>query len=405
HRQPAVAGLTTVAGSSMNYPYDAFISYKSEDRAWADRLCARLVARNLKIYQDVQLRGGEAWLPQLQQALESSRHLIVLWSTNATQPAGWVEKEMFHFDYKCRQQDPKQRRMVVVLIDTDRTPTVFSDLHARADLHQAGAHLGDLNSVPSAAWDQLISKLQRDLQDPQEERPVNCAVLASTRAFFESLDFKHEQGLGGALDDVLHRLGLKDTQAAAPYTSFLDRYGAARGDWRPFGADGPSVLQMLDEVETEVNQSLSRAAQTRVRLQAVDEAFWNNDVQEVERIARTFANSHSLVVIDPLSLYDPAVKDRLDQLRDCLRSSGCAVIMLGPFGLGARGAAISGHVRAMARDTYRHFFDPEFPLPAHYSPSAANVSDLSQIKRYLLLALGRSHLPQSDGDRNPYMGH
>ena len=383
----------------MNYLYDAFLSYKSEDRAWADRLRQKLESKGLKVYQDLQLRGGDKWLPQLQDALEASRHLLVLWSVNANQSAGWVAKEMFHFEYKCRQlATPEQpRRMIAILLDADKPPITFADLHARADLQQGGARLDDVNSPPPRVWDELIVKLYGDLTHLPTHRLVRSVILASTRTYFESTDLSVSHGFG-ALDGVLAQLGLKlaDTAVPAAYAPFLARYGQSREEWLPFGADGLTVENMLNDVELDVNQSLAHANHTPIRLVPVDQSFWSDDVVAVENITRELANSHTLVVIDPLSLYDENVRARVDRLRDCFSSNGVAVVMLGPFGLGARGPAISGHVRAMAQDLYRHFFDPVLPLPVNLSASAANISDLSQIKRYLLLALGRANpLPPS----------
>ena len=56
--------------------YDIFISYSSQDKAWADKLDAELRKRNLTPFLDrKRLTSGDEWQDQLKDALNSSKHM------------------------------------------------------------------------------------------------------------------------------------------------------------------------------------------------------------------------------------------------------------------------------------------------------------------------------------------
>lgn len=63
-----------------------FISHSSKNREEAARLCDDLVGRRIKTWLDRdELRGGDPLIDELQEALASSTHLILLWSKPASE--------------------------------------------------------------------------------------------------------------------------------------------------------------------------------------------------------------------------------------------------------------------------------------------------------------------------------
>lgn len=392
-----------------DYRYHAFISYKSEDLVWASSLRNKLLDRNLSVYQDVELRGGENWLPQLQTALEQSRHLVVVWSKRAAAKAlGWVQKEMYHFEYQCRQKttDKQSRRIVIVHVDNERSPDGFADLHARRDL-QAWGEKGDQPSVvPDAVWKSLTAKLYADLTYSPEHVEVPTIVLASRRDYFRSINLNAPlSSFGRPLTTVLSDLGLSAPGAATDVESLCGRYGETREEWRPFGPAEATVDDLLASVQADVNDSLKRGGLMPIKLSAVDSSFWGNDVMAVERATRGLAAKPVLIVIDPLSLSDDQIRDRVARLRTCLHSSFAAVVMLGPLGLGHHAEALSRHVHEVATNIYEHFYDPALPLATDMSIAATDLGDGSQIKRCLLLALGNSNRSRTQASPVPFLDH
>lgn len=372
----------------MAYDYDFFISYKSDDRSWADALHAKLTARGVTAFQDVvNLRSGEVWDAQLERSLDRSRHLAVIWSSNtATAMGAWVQREIYYFEFKCRSES---RRIYFVLIDEDKPPQAFGSLHAARDLHAAGARLGDVGSVGVPEWAALVDRLTNDGALGDDATQIDTVVLAATDAFWSKVDFTANVSFAPSPDAVLQAVGLK-TAGPDPYEPFRKRYHAERRAWQPFGAGGPSVDGLLQDVEAELSQSLVAAGQPRIRFRHVRTDFWGADLAQVEEISRSLASRPSLVIIDPLSLYDRDLADRLQRLRKCLTSERSAVAMLGPFGVGTGGKTIRKQVQSLAMEVYAHFFEPPVPMTGVYAPSSLYVGDADEIMRLVRLVIGRS---------------
>lgn len=73
--------------------HDVFIRYASEDRATARSLADTLVAaRGWSVWWDTHLRSGDQYPLRIQEAVATSRCVIVLWSRHSVQ-SDWVIAE------------------------------------------------------------------------------------------------------------------------------------------------------------------------------------------------------------------------------------------------------------------------------------------------------------------------
>jgi len=59
---------------------DVFISYKREDRRWAERLADALAKQGLEVWWDHELAAGEAFRRVIHTQMEQARAVLVLWS-------------------------------------------------------------------------------------------------------------------------------------------------------------------------------------------------------------------------------------------------------------------------------------------------------------------------------------
>jgi TPR repeat protein len=76
----------------VDFAYDVFISDGGEDRPYANRLCDSLkgLSPSVSSFFDAKsLRAGDDWEARIQGALETSRHLLVLWSDHAVAGLLW----------------------------------------------------------------------------------------------------------------------------------------------------------------------------------------------------------------------------------------------------------------------------------------------------------------------------
>jgi hypothetical protein len=70
-----------------------FISYKNEDRAWAQQVRGGLkLALGCDLWWDQSLQTGGQWNEQLDQALQSAASIVVLWSKRSCE-SPWVQQE------------------------------------------------------------------------------------------------------------------------------------------------------------------------------------------------------------------------------------------------------------------------------------------------------------------------
>jgi len=60
--------------------WDVFISYSSKDRARVEKLVERLRAQNVQVWWDGHLPPGQRWDDQIEQAMEGSSTVVILWS-------------------------------------------------------------------------------------------------------------------------------------------------------------------------------------------------------------------------------------------------------------------------------------------------------------------------------------
>jgi hypothetical protein len=73
--------------------FDVFLSYKSDDQAWVERLKNALQARGVRVWLDKdQIRPGDRFVGALERGLESSRS-VALVTTPGSVCSGWVEDE------------------------------------------------------------------------------------------------------------------------------------------------------------------------------------------------------------------------------------------------------------------------------------------------------------------------
>jgi beta-lactam-binding protein with PASTA domain len=103
---------------------DIFLSYASADRERAKRFAALLESRGWSVWWDRTIPPGSTFDQVIEQALDSARCVVVLWSSTSVK-SDWVKTEA---------ADAARRRILVpVLIDTVKLPLEFRRIQA-ADL-------------------------------------------------------------------------------------------------------------------------------------------------------------------------------------------------------------------------------------------------------------------------------
>jgi len=344
--------------------YDVFLSYASEDRAWAVELERTLRLAGLSIFRDSnEIRAGEKWEPQLEGALASSKHLVVLWSDKA-KDSDWVQKELYRFDAMI-SKEPGRR---IFCVNLNRENAALASLQAIKDLQLAGAYPGEPPSQ-SPAWQSANARIVEAVRTADGAVPIAVALLTFTAPGFAALD---KEGRAKIAD-----LGADPAGLAA-------RYGQRRADWRPYGGDH-TVETMLSTLLGDVNQVTAKSG-ARFRLQYVDDRLWNEETRK-PAAAEMCSAPLTLVVVDTFVLVSSEGYKVAQVLYSKLQRDTSIWIFVPPES-DKRIRTYRDKIQKWSEPLLDPYFDP--PMESA-GPALLGVdcSDTQEIQRLLKLGIGR----------------
>ena len=380
------------------YEYDVFISYKSEDRPWADKLYSDLQSKGLVPFIDhKRLEAGREWEPQLAVALGRSEHLVVLWSDEADR-ASWVRKEIGHFDTRIHApifgQEAENSRMIFVLLEG--APKAYTSIQAIADLRDAGVYDSGVESASANLWTAVAGKIQEAIQSDDPSEPVLLDIIALTKDRFDEVDSDapHPGGFK-SLAELLSDLALKNLKNLE---DLKEHYGDTPQQWQPLGSE-EYIKTMLDTLRDEINKTSKRT----FRWEPVGDTFWGSS-EDAERETKRLASNWSVVVIDPLSFYHSRIQTRFGNYYHNVLANPRAVFMaLPPFGMLMPYAHYRSLMAETAKQVFDRFYDP--PMPGkRYARCNVNIVDQRDIKQYLLTTVGSELLIQAQEPSHPALG-
>jgi hypothetical protein len=345
-----------------DYQYDAFLSYSHQDVEWARQLESDLAAAHFKVFRDkTRLTAGNDWNRDLQDAIRSSRHLIVLWSEGAA-ASQWVTQEMTHFEID--KNDAPERRHIHV--DLQGQSEVYRQYHRIEDLKTANAYVDGFSALRTSGepWRNMLDKLQRAL-DKEARILVHKVVLASTLPRLQAVHPEKQIKFMPIYAEALEGMGIKKDDTTTWQAELANYYGPARNNWKPFGGV-QQIDTILDGLARDI-QAISGAP--RFRWQDMDDAFWTvnaNGRDDPETLVivqaqiRKVLGELVLIVIDPISLYDEVVYNRLSELRTHLQNNPTATSVLAPFPIPKPTYYLRKLIETGLADLWKQFFDPVF---------------------------------------------
>lgn len=365
----------------MAFSYDVFLSYSRADAAWAEKLEADLALRGVRVFLDKKrLEAGDAWERQLAVSLNQSRNLVVLWSDNA-RASDWVTRELYTFDATRHPggqptPDPERRLVVVNLVGEN---AALSSTQRIDDLRDAVAGGAGAATVDGALWSRVVQKVETALNASDPRTPVPLAIFAMTTKELEEVSPATDPGNGKVFEEVVRELGFT-LGGGAP--DLMSRYGAARGEWRPFGGE-----KTIDEIlETIIGKINGEVGPPGYRWQPVDLVAGSEE--EAERAVRAFCSGPAALVVDPLSLYCAPLRYRYQLLEECEKNEHALVAAFTSFAPPTSMVALRELTRRLARPLINSYYRP--PIPRHPHPLVAvNVSDGPEMDRLVRSCLGR----------------
>jgi TIR domain len=332
------------------YSWDVFISYSLLDKEWAAKLENDLTSRGLKVFRDVtRITAGDIWEKTLQTALVQSRHLVVLWSDNARN-SDWIQSELKHFEID-RGEDQKRRLIPINLQGQNKALAKYEAINL---LEKAEAYKKGIKDLPPALWLELLDKAEEDLKE--DDLRVYTVILTSTLPRLTKVPLEYKPNtFTPRYAETLASIGI-DAGNGDTWKKELEKYyGDSRSRWKPF-AGAQEINQILDQLR---NLIRAKPFAPQFRWRPIGDDFWSDDFDLVTREAEKLSAEFCAVIIDPLSLYDGEVLDRLNVLRQRLSDRG-GISVLTPFSMSPATAHLRVLLQRSAEELYNQFYWPPF---------------------------------------------
>ncbi len=140
---------------------DIFLSYAREDRQWVSMLVDALHAQGWSVWWDPAIRTGEKYTQVIEEALNSARCVIVVWSKHSVQ-SDWVLAEA--------NEARERGKLVPIALDESLPPLVFRQL-------QIASFTGWDGDASSPVFHRLVQDITKFIGRPAN----NTGAIAPSR--------------------------------------------------------------------------------------------------------------------------------------------------------------------------------------------------------------------------------
>lgn len=387
--------------ASDDYRFDVFISYSRLDHAWARRLHADLKAKGLEVFLDEQrLQAGGRWELDLQEALASSKHLVVLWSPAAKQ-SDWVAAELNRFAQiiHSRGTESRDRLLIQVVLEGEENTTLGA-YQAIRDVKSAGAYANGAGEVDASLWRGVIARITDATNHIDTSLLVPLLIVSMTASELNGIDAALPQAAPTpSFADVLAHLGVgtKEELAAS--------YGETVRRWRPFCSQD-DIETLLTTVSDEINALSRQDNGDEFRWEFVDEDFWSGVPARVSSAVNRLAKDSAVVIIDALSLYVTSIQLHfLNQLHRALANPKALFLVPAPFPTPASSLQLRSLVQHMASRVFEHSYEPPILRGDAYARCNAAAADALDLRAWVLNAVGPQLRPERASAGNAYLRH
>ncbi|MBZ0283016.1 MAG: toll/interleukin-1 receptor domain-containing protein [Anaerolineae bacterium] len=176
--------ISTPSDSDVfHFNYDVFISYKSEQDSWANRIARSLEDMGLRVWRDKDggIRIGEEWRDEINAGIRDSQNMLVLWSRLIHENSKSVVHDEIRKMKEFYEKDPR-RRFFTVNLDGISLHELLSPYHATYSFRKLYEKYGDngADNADVVEWYKALLELLRGL-GIQNVVEVRFAAIAMTR--------------------------------------------------------------------------------------------------------------------------------------------------------------------------------------------------------------------------------
>jgi hypothetical protein len=362
--------------------FDLFISYSSKDRPWAKKLFGDLRASypSLRIFWDREsIPAGQAWRAELHSALRSSKHLVVLWSeyANASFEVG-PEIEEFNAERgRTPLLEESERKGFYVPLEGQRGGGI-GDYQGFDDFKNIYKPQADDRGIEGVVvpgqgkddWERMIRMLGDAFSRADHAQEIIAAVAAMSVGV-ELLDLTHSKRAAGTritLDELLAGFNLK-------WADVRGHYGTSALDWRPTG--DRTIIELLEDVRVGVNKKLKPADRFRWR-------YVDLTTDEGLNLTGSLHEKPSVVIFDPVSLYDPFCVAAIRRLDQYVLKTQSVILSLSPA-LKTDEDVYGTCLRDLSVPVFNDYFEPNIPatgeFAARWIPEVQRVAQIERLVR------------------------
>jgi len=319
----------------------------------------------------------------------------VLWS-EAARDSDWVEQERIYYAAGTKESTENRRTIFVNLDSVNKAQARYEQINniKQAGLYAQGPASFDINTEVRLA---VLNRLEEALKE-DDSIPIYKILLVSTLEKLQNTPLATKAQLSPSFNETLRQLGIKTDDSEHYKTELAKYYGPDRSSWKPFGS-AVTIDAILDNLRNRI-QATANAPRFRWRDPA--EEFWSDEREKIDSALKIISQHLSLLVIDPISLYDSSVMSRLLRVRTFLRKQMCATAVLAPFKIPPTNACIREVLEGAAVDIFNQYSEPAFDGSALYPLSLCAHDDID-VRRVLCASLNHRFSAQGQVSKPAYL--
>ena len=390
---------------------DLFISYNSHDEIWAKRLFFDLRTRfpTIKPFwarDTAAIPPGEPFRPIFQGAAQDAAHFVVLWSA-AAQGSNEVGPEIQSFLQNRQTHSTSatgdKRTLFYIPLESGIDYGGLVDVQGFPDFRgvykpngDPGRGIAGLDTAPASDnWHRMVGAIGNSVIASQSSQPIKLALMVMTSvttAFSDPIiDWKVSDN--PSLREFLGSVGLPLDQAKA-------RYGGTAFSWRPFGTS-KTIIDLMEDVREMAIRNLGEPY--RFHWKPIDfvEA-WKAAPDEAanRRLIESLSEEPSVIVTDPISLFDLVVKEAFKDLGEYAKKQQSMILSISPN----EQLTIEPLYKTLRRNSspvLSAYLYPQIPAVETFALCGMNVQHTLEIERLIRSGLGYYHLQKKKAVSQP----
>lgn len=392
---------------------DLFISYNSHDEVWAKRLFFDLRARfpTIKLFwarDTAAIPPGERFRPIFEGAAQNAAHFVVLWSA-AAQNSNEVGPEIQSF-LQNRQTSPTsaagdKRTLFYIPLQAGIDYGGLVDIQSFPDFRgvydpndEPGRGIAGLDAGPASDnWRRMVGSIGNSIIASQSSQPITLALMvmtSATTAFSAPyIDWKVLDN--PSLNEFLQSIGLPVNQART-------RYGDTAFSWRPFGTT-KTIIDLMEDVREMAIRNLGEPYRFHWEPMDFVEA-WKAAPDEAanKKLLASLSEKPSVIVTDPISLFDLVVKEAFKDLGDYAKKQQSMILSISPN----EQLTIEALYKTLRRNSapvLSAYLYPQIPAVETFALCGVNVQHILEIERLIRSGLGYYYLQKRKAVSQPLL--